>query len=461
MTGFSSPAAKVISEINQPAIPLNGFSGFGFWGSICHLVFNAFPAAQREKLFGVGTAETFARTKANPCEPGEKPSLILSGGGQWGAFGAGFLKHVKWAGGCEMPAFQLITGISTGAMQALILGQGHDAASRSRALAALTTAYTIGKQEEVVLNSGFRGAIFNGAMANLSPLQKKIEDALCPNLNGEEPCAPIKALQHPDAPTVLIGFVEAKSGKFQFVVMNDIARKAVEGDPGGEAARLKHSQQCLTGATLASAAIPLYYQQVQVDGVTYYDGGVRSSILEALAIFVTSPESMRKFSETLTDKDREALGVSLGTAKIAHQSDDPDFTAPVPTTAPLYIIRNGPTTAQIRDKSDDDSSAITAALRGYSILVNQSEVMSIAAIRLSHPKGPIYLATADGFDRDVDRTATADPTKSPFPGPCRRAYPDMMFEPAFMKCLRQLGQYKAEKLHTNGLPWITLSEIPR
>lgn len=459
-----APVPNIIKEIQSDAIEIS--PGLTFAKEDLLSFFNAFPVAQRQKLFGIGatdslTNETVVQKASDACTPHDKPSLILSGGGQWGAFGAGFLRNVKWGNGCEMPAFQMITGISTGAMQALILGQGHDAATRARALGALTTAYTIGKETDVVVNSGFRGAVFKGAMANLSPLQKKIEAALCPNIAGEEPCAPIRALQHRDAPTVLIGFVEAKSGKFQLVVMNDIAKRAMIGDRAGEAARLKQSQQCLTGAVLASAAMPLYYQQVQVEGVTYYDGGVRSSILEALAIFVTSPESMRKFAKSLTDKDREALGVSTGIAKMTGQSGNPDFAAPVPTSAPLYIIRNGPTTAQIRDRSDDETSAITTALRGYSIIVNQSEVMSIAAIRLTHSKGPIYLATADGFDRDFPRLATADATKSPLAGPCRRAYPDMMFEPAFMQCLRDFGKYKAGKLHDNGLPWISISEIDR
>src|SRR6187551_3843657 len=44
--------------------------------------------------------------------------LMLSGGGQNGAFGAGFLRGWQSRADARFPAFDLVTGISTGALQA-------------------------------------------------------------------------------------------------------------------------------------------------------------------------------------------------------------------------------------------------------------------------------------------------------------------------------------------------------
>jgi predicted acylesterase/phospholipase RssA len=57
--------------------------------------------------------------------PGRVQVLALSGGGQWGAFGAGFLKGWTQAG--DRPAeFQVVTGTSTGSLQATFAFLGRD-----------------------------------------------------------------------------------------------------------------------------------------------------------------------------------------------------------------------------------------------------------------------------------------------------------------------------------------------
>ena len=48
--------------------------------------------------------------------------LLLSGGGQWGAYGAAFINQLRLTQ--RMPEFPLITGVSTGALQAIFVGVG-------------------------------------------------------------------------------------------------------------------------------------------------------------------------------------------------------------------------------------------------------------------------------------------------------------------------------------------------
>jgi hypothetical protein len=58
-----------------------------------------------------------ARYDAHPGEPLMYDILVLSGGGDWGAFGAGVLQG--WSrvhGPLAMPQFDIVTGVSTGAL---------------------------------------------------------------------------------------------------------------------------------------------------------------------------------------------------------------------------------------------------------------------------------------------------------------------------------------------------------
>src|SRR6185503_17797660 len=64
--------------------------------------------------------ERFLARIAAKARGGQPPTidiLIISGGGDWGAFGAGFLKG--WArvnGEMARPQFDIVTGVSTGAL---------------------------------------------------------------------------------------------------------------------------------------------------------------------------------------------------------------------------------------------------------------------------------------------------------------------------------------------------------
>ena len=70
--------------------------------------------------------------------------LLLSGGGQYGAYGAGFLRGWKArADGAPMPRFDLVTGVSTGALQAPFALIGTDTA-----LASLSALY-LGAAERI------------------------------------------------------------------------------------------------------------------------------------------------------------------------------------------------------------------------------------------------------------------------------------------------------------------------
>jgi predicted acylesterase/phospholipase RssA len=346
--------------------------------------------------------------------------LLLSGGGQWGAFGAGLLQKLKELGGDKHVDFGVITGVSTGGVQSLFVAIDSPAAYK-----ALAAAYSPEKESDVVDRNSKPLTIFTGSLAGLKPLRRRIEAALCTDGNSDHGCPLIDALANANR-QVYIGFIKASTGEFIYADAVAIAKSG-----SGEtvtAQQRRNAQQCLTGVALASAAMPVFYQQVKINHETYYDGGVRKSVFEA------------RIAENLEN------GVQAVRKTYANA-----------VSPPLYVIRNGPT--QLLDSSgkpgsddtaDHKGDALTAAFRAESIVVNELEIGSVAALRLSHPTGPIRLATADGYDTWPD-------PKAPVGDPGCKKPQDVMFDPEFMLCLQRLGRNKAER--TAPLcTWIDLSE---
>lgn len=354
--------------------------------------------------------------------------LALSGGGQWGAFGAGYLRQLQRDG--KLPRFRLVTGVSTGALQALFVGANQGAAGKPgdpRFLDRLADEYAITDERDVVYRRGEISGALRGAIAKLDPLRLKIEKALCgaahadPKTPGD--CQLIAALAAEGAPVVMLGFVEARTGEMQAVNVSAIAQAATKGQMTA-----KEAQQCITAGALASVAMPLFYQQVQVtsqepgvagkgEAVTYYDGGVRQSLF---------------LFETLSTLD-QIEGKAAGA-----------------TARPVYMIRNGPTTAKVEEKSNGRLNGLKTAKRGYSLLVNQSEVSAIETIRLRDKQPVMKLATADGFDRKFKDPAGGERI-------CEKRDDEVMFEREFMECLQALGRSKAVSTGPRPQGWITLT----
>ncbi len=93
---------------------------------------------------------------------GDANFLALSGGGDDGAFGAGLL--VGWSKQGSRPAFNLVTGISTGALIApfAYLGKDYDPI--------LQEVYTSIKPSDVYMQRGILSGIFSDGLADSTPL---------------------------------------------------------------------------------------------------------------------------------------------------------------------------------------------------------------------------------------------------------------------------------------------------
>ena len=96
--------------------------------------------------------------------------LAVSGGGENGAFGSGLL--CGWSEHGTRPVFELVTGVSTGALTApfAYLGSGYDPQLRA--------VYTELKSSSVFSKRGLTAALFDDALSDNSPLFKTISGYL-------------------------------------------------------------------------------------------------------------------------------------------------------------------------------------------------------------------------------------------------------------------------------------------
>src|SRR5215204_339424 len=102
---------------------------------------------------------------ASQGQAGELPPahfLAISGGGDNGAYGAGFLNG--WTAAGTRPEFKGVTGISTGALIApfAFLGPKYDYV--------LQRVYTTTSQKDIFKKRGLKSLLFGDAMADTAPL---------------------------------------------------------------------------------------------------------------------------------------------------------------------------------------------------------------------------------------------------------------------------------------------------
>ncbi len=354
--------------------------------------------------------------------------LLLSGGGQWGAYGAGLFDTLARKSGNDLAlsGIRVITGISTGALQALMLMVALDPQQnpdmRRFALDRLVWGYSPARQSDVVKHTGLLGVPLFGSAAGTAPLRARIIEALMPN--GDD-----RLVRAIGASSIegFVGFVEAERGSFRYADIKQIVNTARDMAAAAEA---------LAAATMASSAMPVFHQQLRVAGsdgrpLTLYDGGVRKSVF---------------FDRAMAAVDREVRRQVQGhtVAKVANGGARQVYAQSYEQAAPtVYVVRNGPTVRKTDKALNTKSGPLENGQRGYDLLVNESEIGAIAGLRLNNPYGRILLTSADRYDT--------------FPSTVGENFKkDEMFKPAFMARLRDLGRHKAERAEG---PWWPLSKI--
>jgi predicted patatin/cPLA2 family phospholipase len=251
---------NVLPQASAGQIELEGFHNIRFWGDASARDIQAIMMADAPK------AETRLSLGVERHQPVSN-ILAISGGAEDGAYGAGLL--VGWSDAGTRPVFDLVTGVSSGALIApfVFLGREHDNQLRE-----IFTKY--GRKDIFTYN--VPGLLEGSALADDAPLarliEKYVDDAFLQQIARER----IKGR------ILLIGTTNLDT---QRPVLWDMGRIAMSNNRD---AMVLFRKILLASATLPGVFPPVRIQ-VRVGGQNYdelhVDGGVTRQVFIAPSIF--------------------------------------------------------------------------------------------------------------------------------------------------------------------------------
>jgi len=251
VTGCSTPD-------RLPAVPVaSALQARPGLGAVRYLVSRETDSFAAEAVSAVDKERQWLASQGQGQDLAPAYYLAVSGGGDNGAYGAGFLNG--WTAAGTRPQFKLVTGVSTGALIApfAFLGPKYDYV--------LERVYTSTSQRDIFKKRGVVKALFGDAMADTRPLAKTISTYVNRQLLDEI------AAEYAKGRILLVGTTNLDS--LEPVIWN-MGAIAARKDP--EAISL-FSNILLASASIPGAFPPVmidvnldgrHYQEMHVDGGT-------------------------------------------------------------------------------------------------------------------------------------------------------------------------------------------------
>jgi len=320
--------------------------------------------------------------------------LVLSGGGAWGAYGAGFLDG--WtrradALGTPRPQFDVVTGVSTGAIIGTfaLLGPAYDPM--------LEQAYRGTSSEDLFRHRSFLSLPFWNSFNDPEPL----EDGLTRALSGDTIAKLAGAFA--DRRSLWAGAVNFDTGRFTEFDLTDLAAELPPDQARG----------AIVDRLMAASAVPGFFPPRFINGCMYMDGEVRQNL------FVSQIGG--------------AIDAASGAAKLRDG-----------TTVDIYVIINGMSQTSPRLT---DNTLIGVGIRGFELASDQIQLASLREIYdYAHARGfHLYWTSAD----DVVAIAGEERTYGRCSAPKGEAD---QFNGKFTACLFDAAKEKAERAPS---PWRT------
>ena len=226
----------------------------------------------------------------NPDQPIHTSALALSGGGSYGAFGAGFLNG--WTRAGTRPTFKLVTGISTGALIApfAFLGSEYDDVLRNF--------YTGVSTEDIAKPWGI-SALWKDSFTDSSPLVEIIANSVDHNFLKKI------AEAHNEGSRLYIGTTNLDAQRLMIWNMGAIASS-------GHPDALELFRKVILASASMPALFPPVFFDVEVDDKKYdemhVDGGVITQVFFYGAI-VDISEARKELLEKNIKRDKGKIYV--------------------------------------------------------------------------------------------------------------------------------------------------------
>ncbi len=284
--------------------------------------------------------------------------LVLSGGGSNGAWGAGFLNGWNQSG--DRPKFDIVTGVSTGALMATGAFLGDD---DLLAKAYTTISNADVKGEKFLLSIPFSDSVYSSA-----PLQHLIKTHITNAIIQSV------ADHSKNGRRLYVATTNLDAGELRVWNLSAIAQ-------AGE-------YDLYRKVILASASVPLLFPPVDIDGTFYADGGVRANLF--IRTYILPHVSTAHVSAVKT--------LRMNAIPSSMPASEP--------TQTVYVIMNGPLGIGTTCVGD---CLIPIALRSLSALMDANNIANLYAtkylssefkydFRLSYI--PNEITPLDAFDFD-------------------------------------------------------------
>ncbi len=180
--------------------------------------------------------------------------LVLSAGGEYGAYGAGFLQGWASVGAAAKPSprsdIQVVTGVSTGAILSTHAFLGLDAE--------IEALYRNASGPRIYKSRSLLGLLSANSLLDAAGKEQLIRSALTSDMIDRVAAAP-------EGRFLYLGVVDLDSGRFLRIDMVKLAKTLPQ--PRRDA--------CYRGVVSASSAIPIAFPPRFIDGMMLTDGGAR------------------------------------------------------------------------------------------------------------------------------------------------------------------------------------------
>jgi hypothetical protein len=267
--------------------------------TVASLTAESLPLATRDRALRDSVIARLVR-RAERRGDGTLDVLLLSGGGQNGAYGAGFLRGWQQRSDTAMPRFDLVSGISTGSLQApyALLGTR----------AALDTVSALYARAATSIAPTFDWWFWirrTGGLVNTERFDRTLEQAIDGDFRTELRAAFAEDRQ------IVFGTTDFDLGIGQLWSLGDELDSSEAG--------LRRARMLLKAAT----AIPAIFPPVVVDGHVHADGGVVENVLPVLGL-----ADYRRLGEALSARGMREVTLRLWVVLNVWSHADPRVIAP-------------------------------------------------------------------------------------------------------------------------------------